>query len=74
MPDLEALYKSKLDHSHGEGLTAVYQAGVDAGKAEMAAQSPPPGSESDGDEEKDGESGETKASEDTAAPTGRTRR
>jgi hypothetical protein len=50
MPDLDKIYKSKLDHSHGEGLQAVYQAGVDAGKAEVAAQSPPPGSTDDVDD------------------------
>lgn len=67
MPDLDKIYKSKLDHSHGEGLQAVYQSGVEAGKAEVAAQSPPPGSDHDGDKEKSGEADEAETSEDDEA-------
>lgn len=84
MPDLEALYKSKLDHSHGEGLQAVFAAGHALGVAEtktkyerdfearQAAKDAPEGETSD--EEKDGESDETKEVEDTEAPARRTRR
>lgn len=73
--DLDQIYKSKLDHSHGAGLEAVFAAGHAKAREEFAAglgapESPPAapeGDPSDGDETQVEEDGETETSEDAEA-------
>lgn len=68
--DLEKLYKSKLDHSHGAGLDAVYAAGHADGQTKAreefaaglgASEPPAPPAGETSDEEKDTEAGKGEA-------------
>jgi hypothetical protein len=74
--DLDKLYKSKLDHSHGAGLDAVFAAGHTAGQAKAreefaaglgASEPPAPPEGETSDEEKDTEAGEGQKGENTEA-------